>query len=101
MEVHFTNSPFEACGVKQDQVVCAKADKASGKDIKAAVISLPAEPEKEKEGYFTLSTDNNLVSAMDLRKFPVGSRIHISGRKIITPLAKDVIRDRKLTIIGA
>ncbi len=56
---------------------------------------------KIQDGCYTLNTVNNIVSARDLKQFPVGSKIYLADKKIITPLAKDVIRDLKLTIISA
>ncbi len=101
MEVCFTNSPFDvdtkasaaASSGANDNVVSERQEKKS--------LTAPALQTSGKAECYTLSTSNNLVSAMDLRKIPVGSSVYLAGSKIITPLAKDVIRDRKLTIIRA
>lgn len=86
---------MSVCFVRSAQDICCADEK------KPEALDLSASKPETESSYYTLKTENNIVSARDLKQFPVGSRIYFADKKIITPLAKDVIRDRKLTIIGA
>ena len=89
MEVLFVKDTSNSAVFAEKQAAKAGAsEKAAPKDVSG------------QGQMYTLNTKTNIVSAMDLRNIPVGSKVYFPDKKIITPLAKDVIRDRKLTIIG-
>lgn len=103
MEVRFAKPGEETDKAQSLSAGGASSGPARTEEKTAGKAGKPAAPlstDSGKTEILTLTTKNNIISAMDLRRFPVGSRIRITDRKIITPLAKDVIRDRKLTILG-
>ncbi|MBR0093274.1 MAG: hypothetical protein IJP92_16430 [Lachnospiraceae bacterium] len=45
-----------------------------------------------------LPTRGNLVTAEDIKRVPRGGTVLLSASNVITPMAKDVIRDRRITV---
>lgn len=59
-------------------------------------------PLKKSEGVnevYELKTQNNLVTAGDIRQIRAKSTVLISGQKILTPLAWDAVKDLNLKIV--
>lgn len=59
-----------------------------------------AAPLPEKAVY-TLKAENNLVTANEVRTIPRGSTVLLPAGKVLTPIAKDVIRERNFRVIHA
>lgn len=45
-----------------------------------------------------LHTDNNLLMAKELEEIPFGATVVLKEKKIISPMARDLIRDKHLTV---
>lgn len=50
------------------------------------------------EQKLVLNTGSNLLMAKELEKIPFGTTVVLKEKKIISPMARDLIRDRNLTI---
>lgn len=55
-------------------------------------------PQESTAVQIALPTQGNLVTASDMKRVPKGGTVLLTAQNVITPMAKDIIRDRNITV---
>lgn len=90
--------------LKEPENILKIFDEFDEKDKKDEIDEIEKTPKKtekaetEDSQKIALDTDTNLLMAKELKEIPFGATIVLKEKKIISPMARDVIRDRKLTV---